>query len=82
MKKLFALLLILALCVSVCAFTVSCFGGDNQGSGSGTPGGNGDPQNPDDGGDTETPGGNGGSGNQGGGSTNDGPPTGTWLPID
>ena len=81
MKKLFALLLILALCVSVCAFTVSCFGGDNQGSGSGTPG-NGDPENPDDGGDTETPGGNGGSGNQGGGSTNDGPPTGSWLPID
>ena len=79
MKKLFALLLILAICVSVCAFTVSCIGGDNnQNSGSGTqnPG-----DNPDDG-DPETPGDDGGNGNQGGGSTNDGPPTGTWLPID
>ena len=84
MKKLLALLLILAMCVSVCAFAVSCSIGGSE-----------DPETPDNGEGGEAPddgeGGEAPDDGEGGGAPDDGedtedeedgPPTGDWLPID
>lgn len=75
MKKLLALLLILAMCVSVCAFAVSCSIGGSE-----------DPETPDNGEGGEAPDdGEGGGAPDDGEDTEDeedGPPTGDWLPID
>ena len=80
MKKIISLLLILAMCMSVCLFVASC--NDN---GDETPGTSDNPETPDDGdpdgGDPDNGEPDGGE-ESGDGDTEDGPPTGNWLPID
>ena len=84
MKKILALMLILALCFSLVAFAVSCNEPD-----AGDEGGSTTPPAGDDGGDGNGDGdgdgdgsGDGGNGGDEGGNQGNNSNTGVWLPID
>ena len=78
MKKILALMLILALCFSFVAFAVSCNEPDADDEGGSTT-----PPAGDDGGDGDGDGsGDGGDGGDEGGNQGNNSNTGVWLPID